>query len=69
MKLFNIHFRVGHLLGIGAFLFLAIKYLLSVDQMFEIEGPAFTLAIGGFIVFCLGFWIRLAYQYHQRASK
>lgn len=68
MKLFNIHFRVGHLLGIGAFLFLAIKYLIGVDEMYQVQGPAFTLAIGGFIAFCLFFWIRLAYQYHQRAK-
>lgn len=68
MKLFNIHFRVGHLLGIGAFLFLAVKYLLSVKEMYATQGFLFTFLLGDFIACCLVLWIWMAYKYHQRAK-
>lgn len=69
MKIFNINFRKGHLLGLLLSLFFIIEYVTNFKTLTLEQGKSFTFILGTFILIITSVWVWLAYQYHQRSKK
>lgn len=69
MKIFNINFRKGHLLGLLLSLFFIIEYVTNFKTLTLEQGKSFTFILGTFILIITSIWVWLAYQYHQRSKK